>query len=87
MQEIPLDHIRGSVGRFDDFTSAYMPRKDHLRHRWEGVDQAMMQGKTPPIEVYQVDDIYFVMDGNHRVSVARQHGFGDVGLWSIGVEF
>jgi uncharacterized ParB-like nuclease family protein len=74
LQEIPLDRIRGSVGRFDDFTSAFMPRKDHMRQRWEGVDQAMTQGKTPPIEVYQVDDIYFVLDGNHRVSVARQHG-------------
>ena len=74
LQEIPLDHIRGSVSRFDDFTSAYMPRKDHMRQRWEGVDRAMMEGKTPPIEVYQVGEIYFVMDGNHRVSVARQRG-------------
>ena len=73
LQEIPLDNIRGSVGRFDDFTSAYFPRKDHMRERWEGVDRAMMAGKTPPIEVYQVGDIYFVVDGNHRVSVARQH--------------
>ena len=26
----------------------------------------------PPIEVYQIGDVYFVRDGNHRVSVARQ---------------
>ena len=75
LQAISLDHIRGSVGRFDDFTSAFMPRKDHMRQRWQGVDQAMMQGKTPPIEVYLVDDIYFVVDGNHRVSVSRQRGY------------
>jgi hypothetical protein len=75
LQEIPVDKIQGSVGRFDDFTSAFLPRKDHLRERWQGVDQVMKQGKTPPIEVYQVDDIYFVVDGNHRVSVARQHGY------------
>ena len=78
LQEIRLDHIRGSVGRFDDFTSAYMPRKDHMRERWQGVDQAMMQGKTPPIEVYQVGENYFVVDGNHRVSVARQHGHATI---------
>ncbi len=75
LQEIRLDQIRGSVGRFSDFDAAFMPRKDFMRERWEGVDQAMMQGKTPPIEVYQVGEIYFVVDGNHRVSVARQHGY------------
>ena len=72
LQEIQLDQIHGSVGRFDDFTAAYLPRKEHMRERWQGVDQAMMEGKTPPIEVYQVGEIYFVVDGNHRVSVARQ---------------
>jgi hypothetical protein len=75
LQEIPLDRIRGSVGRYDDFTSAFMPRKRHMRERWEQVDVAMIAGKTPPIDVYQVGESYFVLDGNHRVSVARQHGF------------
>ena len=74
LQEIPLDRIRGSVGRYDDFTSAFLPRKKHLRQRWERVDVAMMAGKTPPIDVYQVGESYFVLDGNHRVSIARQHG-------------
>ncbi|UCH58248.1 MAG: ParB N-terminal domain-containing protein [Anaerolineales bacterium] len=72
LQEVPLERIRGSVGRFDDFTSAYLPRKRHLQDRWERVDVAMKAGKTPPIEVYQVGESYFVLDGNHRVSVARQ---------------
>jgi uncharacterized ParB-like nuclease family protein len=74
LQEIPLNRIRGSVGRYDDFTSAFLPRKKHLRQRWERVDVAMMAGKTPPIDVYQVGESYFVLDGNHRVSIARQHG-------------
>ncbi len=73
-QEIPVQQIRGSVGRFDDFSSAFLPRKNHMRARWEGVDVAMLEGKTPPIEAYQVGDAYFVVDGNHRVSVARQRG-------------
>ena len=74
LQEIPLDRIRGSVGRYDDFTSAFLPRKKHMRERWKRVDVAMLAGKTPPIEVYQVGESYFVLDGNHRVSIARQHG-------------
>lgn len=78
LQEIPLDRIRGSVGRYDDFTSAFLPRKKHLRERWERVDMAMMAGKTPPIDVYQVGESYFVSDGNHRVSIARQHGLDSI---------
>ena len=74
LQEIPLDRIRGSVGRYDDFTSAFIPRKKHMRERWKRVDVAMLAGKTPPIDVYQVGESYFVLDGNHRVSIARQHG-------------
>lgn len=74
LQEIPLDRIRGSVGRYNDFTSAFLPRKKFLQERWKGVDVAMRAGKTPPIDVYQVGESYFVLDGNHRVSVARQRG-------------
>jgi hypothetical protein len=70
--EIPLDNIRGSVGRYRDFSETFLPRNDHMRERWEQVDVAMRQGKTPPIEVYQVGETYYVMDGNHRVSIAKQ---------------
>lgn len=72
LQEIRLDRIRGSVGRFGDFSAAFLPRKEHLRQRWVNVEVAMLAGKTPPIEVYQIGESYFVVDGNHRVSVARQ---------------
>jgi uncharacterized ParB-like nuclease family protein len=74
LQQISLEDIRGSVGRYEDFTTTFMPLKEHLRERWEKVDQAVIAGKTPPIEVYLVGEVYFVLDGNHRVSVAREHG-------------
>ncbi len=75
LREIPLNRIRGSVGRFDDFTSTFLPLKDHMRERWQQVDKAVVKGKVPPIEVYKVGEVYFVLDGNHRVSAAREHGF------------
>ena len=78
LQEIPLGRIRGSVGRYDDFTSAFIPRKRHMQERWERVDVAMLAGRTPPIEVFQVGESYFVLDGNHRVSIARQHGLESI---------
>jgi hypothetical protein len=74
IQEIPLDQIVGSVGRYEDFTRTFMPRKAASRHRWEQVDSLVDSGGWPPIEVYKVSDTYFVRDGNHRVSVAQQLG-------------
>lgn len=71
---IELAHIRGSVGRYTDFTSAFLPRRRHLRQRWERVKSLMDRQPMPPIEVYQVGEAYFVADGNHRVSAALQRG-------------
>jgi hypothetical protein len=74
LHEIELDRIRGSVGRYEDFTSAFLPRGDHMRQRWERVNALGIVKGIPPIEVYQVGEAYFVVDGNHRVSTARQVG-------------
>jgi nucleotide-binding universal stress UspA family protein len=75
IKDIPLDSIVGSVGRYTDFTRSFLPKKSINDRRWAQVRQAMtgMIG-LPPIEVYQIGDVYFVLDGNHRVSVARQLG-------------
>jgi nucleotide-binding universal stress UspA family protein len=75
LRDIPLDHIVGSEGRYLEFTRSFLPRVRRVRDRWKRV-YAATQGETgvPPIEVYQVGDVYFVKDGNHRVSVAREMG-------------
>jgi hypothetical protein len=79
LQEIPLDHIVGSVGRYADFTRAFLPRQDHLQERWQKIEKLLDSGRSlPPIELYQVGEAYFVRDGNHRVSVARQRGFAHI---------
>jgi len=73
IKEIPLDAIIGSVGRYTDFTRRFLPKKDSDEFRWSGVMQATYgELGLPPIEVYQIDKVYFVKDGNHRVSVARK---------------
>jgi nucleotide-binding universal stress UspA family protein len=75
LQYIPIGAIVGSVGRYADFTRSFLPRQDADESRWAGVETAMtsMTG-LPPVEVYQIGDAYFIMDGNHRVSVAKQLG-------------
>ncbi len=73
--DVPIDAIVGSVGRYNDFTREFFPRVDADEVRWSSVRQAMTgQSGVPPIELYRIGDAYFVRDGNHRVSVARQLG-------------
>jgi len=79
VQHIPLDAIVGSVGRNTEFTRTFLPRRDDDQQRWANVKATFMDMSTgatlPPIEVYKVGEVYFVVDGNHRVSIARQEKF------------
>jgi hypothetical protein len=74
VQDIPLDKIIGSMGRYQDFVQAFLPTSESMRGRWQSVAAAYLNPNSrvlPPIEVCQVGAYYFVRDGNHRVSVAR----------------
>jgi hypothetical protein len=71
-QTVPIKLIVGSEGRYRDFNKYFLPRSDHLRSRWERVDEAHIRDiPLPPIQLYEIGGVYFVRDGNHRVSVAR----------------
>lgn len=75
LQEIPVEAIIGSVGRYNDFTRDFLPRNDSDQTRWANVKVAVSDlTGVPPVELYKVGDIYFVHDGHHRISVARQLG-------------
>jgi hypothetical protein len=78
LQRIRLDQVKGSVGRYEEFTSSFLPRSDFLHDRWVNVEKLMLAGKAPPIDVYKVGETYFVVDGNHRVSVGRQLGLDTI---------
>jgi hypothetical protein len=71
---IRLDQIVGSVGRYRDFTRTFLPRAEHMRRRWQEAEEITSARGLSPVQVYQVGKVYFVIDGNHRVSVARQIG-------------
>lgn len=79
LQTIPLDAIIGSEGRYADFDRHFLPRSDRTRDRWLNVNKAAQQYiDLPPIDVYKIGDVYFVRDGNHRISVARRAGQRDI---------
>jgi len=75
MQAVPIQKIIGSEGRYKDFTKAFLPKKEFIRGRWESIDRAHLSDVIlPPIKLYEIGGVYFVRDGNHRVSVARMQG-------------
>lgn len=75
VQTVPLRQIIGSVNRYTEFDRAFLPLQTHTAKRWQRVNRAWYEDiSLPPILLYQVGDVYFVVDGNHRVSVAREQG-------------
>lgn len=75
MHDVPLESIVGTLGREREFNRYFFPRSDSLRVRWDDV-RILAEGPEgfPPVELYRVGDVYFVVDGHHRVSVARSIG-------------
>jgi len=72
---VALEKIVGSEGRYRDFNRHFLPKKEHLRARWTSVDRTRYQDIIlPPVRLYEMGGVYFVRDGNHRVSVARSMG-------------
>ncbi|ERJ93530.1 hypothetical protein [Treponema lecithinolyticum] len=75
MQVVPVNLIAGSEGRYKDFDNHFFPRNMHLKNRWRRIDDAHLRDVIlPPIQLYEIGGLYFVRDGNHRVSVARAQG-------------
>jgi len=75
LQTIRLDSVVGTVDSQRDFDRRFRPTSGRVRERWERLALAQRRGESiPPIDVYQVGDLYFVKDGHHRVSVALATG-------------
>lgn len=78
-QAIEISRIIGSVGRYRDFDRAFLPLEGANSERWKRLDIAMNELRNlPPIDVYQIGEVYFVRDGNHRVSVAKANGLDTI---------
>ena len=71
---VEVDEIVGSVGRWRDFDRSFLPTRASVGEKWKRIDRAFQKGEDlPPVELYEVGGAYFVLDGHHRVSVARYH--------------
>lgn len=75
MRTVPVKNIVGSVNRYRDFDRAFLPTQTFTAERWMKISRAFYKDiSLPPVMLYKVGDVYFVLDGNHRVSVARDKG-------------
>lgn len=75
IRQVEISKIIGSFGRYHDFDRIFLPTQRRTKDRWVSIDQAHIERiPLPPIELFKIGEIYFVKDGNHRVSVARQRG-------------
>lgn len=74
-QSVPLNKIVGSEGRYADFDRRFLPRRERSADRWMNINRLQDRDiDLPPVDLYKIGDVYFVKDGNHRISVARERG-------------
>ena len=71
---VEVNEIIGSVGRWDEFDRSFLPARASVGHRWKRIDRAFHRTEDlPPVKLYKLEEAYFVVDGHHRISVARYH--------------
>ncbi len=72
VRPIDVGSIVGTDSRGGDFDRDFNARRPDVRERMRGVEQAFPDGDFPPIVVYRLGEAHFVIDGHHRVAVARR---------------
>jgi hypothetical protein len=74
IRPIRVDDVVGTVSRVNDFDRDFLPKRSKIQQRWRNVERSYPEGDFPPIVVYELDGRYFVVDGHHRVAIAKQRG-------------
>jgi hypothetical protein len=85
LQVVSLESIVGTLEPTPLFDSRFRPASEAVRYRWERIALAHRRGEAlPPIVLSARPDGYYVVDGRHRVSVARALGLRDIDGWVSG---
>jgi hypothetical protein len=83
LRPIPLQEIVGTVDATTDFDADFRPATDRISSRWQRIARVNRDGRPlPPITVIERPDGYYVVDGRHRVSVARALSHEDIDAWT-----
>jgi len=74
LQQVPLERITSS-GRSQDFDLIFYPKRRDASGRWQSIVQATLSGRPlPRLQLLKIGGAHLVLDGNHRLSVARVLG-------------
>ncbi len=83
LRSIPLEAIVGTVDATADFDADFRPTTDRVSSRWQRIARAHRDGRSlPPVAVIERPDGYYILDGRHRVSVARALGHREIDAWA-----
>jgi hypothetical protein len=75
IKTVKVDNVIGSLDRYRDFDRFFLPKKVHLQRRWAKIHHLIASDVILPLpKLYKVGEMYFVLDGNHRVSVSKKSG-------------
>jgi len=74
IREIPVGRIQGSLAQAPEFDRDFCPLYKNQRERWTNVWVLHVKKGWEPVVVHQIDGLFFVEDGHHRISVARNLG-------------
>lgn len=78
-QTVKLRQIVGSVNRYLDFDARFRLKRDRPRERLVAIRKAMERGRPLAlVDLYRIKDEYFVVDGNHRISAAKERGLEEL---------
>ncbi len=75
VREVPIQSILGSVSRVEDYDRQFRPLNPALKDRWIGIYMLNESSGWEPVVLRKIGAQYFVVDGHHRVSVARHSGW------------
>ena len=82
---VPIDHIVGSVEPTLCFDRHFRPTSQLLRTRFERIADDLRCGRgMDPVDLYHCGDWYYVLDGHHRIAVAR--ALGERCVWAAVTE-
>jgi hypothetical protein len=88
VRSVAISQIVGSADRAQDFDREFAPLQTHTRSRWLSVALALAKDiPLPAVTLVQVGTRYYVVDGHHRISVARAMEMSeieaDVTVWEL----
>jgi len=74
VRAVPVDRVVGTLDRSGAFDAQFRPVLPDSQARLQSLARAFPDGTFPAINVIEFGGDYFVVDGHHRIWLARQRG-------------